>query len=231
MIKVNALNALADKNHRAFIFDLDGTLVDSENQIHRAILETSRLMDIEELSYAQLHKTLGLPLQAILQPLNLEPWKLAGFTRKFRQLLCEEIKRGNQLFPDAISFLELVKSHDFVIGIATSKPTNLAKLVVKYSDLKSLVDHTQGTEAFLPKPHPRVIFECMRGLKVNTALMIGDRREDMQAAIAANIPGIGLAHSFHQEAELISSGAILAYGSFGEAIKNFDQIVSCFENL
>jgi len=230
VIKVKAQNAFPNKARRAFIFDLDGTLVDSENQIHRAILETSRLMEIEKISYAQLHETLGLPLQAILQPLNLEPWKLAEFTKKFRQLLRKEITRGNQLFPDAISFLELVRAHNFVIGIATSKPTKLANLVVKHSDLKSLIDHTQGTDVFLPKPHPEVIFECMRCLKVNTALMIGDRREDMQAAFAANIPGIGLAHSFHQEAELINSGANLAYGSFGEAIRNFDQIVSCFEN-
>ena len=231
MIKINAQNALAHKNPRAFIFDLDGTLVDSEKQIHGVILETSRLLEIEVISYTQLHETLGLPLQAILQPLNLEPRKLAEFTSKFRQLLREEITRGNQLFPDVISFLELVKAHNFVIGIATSKPTKLAKLVVKHSDLKSLIDHTQGTDAFLPKPHPGVIFESMKCLKVNTALMIGDRCEDMQAAIAANIPGIGLAHSFHQEAELISSGANLAYGSFGEAMRNFDEIVSCFENL
>lgn len=227
---MSAHKAPAKLAHRAFIFDLDGTLVNSENQIHEAILKTSRLMKLDEISSAQIHETLGLPLQAILQPLNLEPWKLAEFTRRFRELLSEEIKRGNQLFPGAINFLELVKAHNFVIGIATSKPTQLANLVVKHSDLKTFIDHTQGTDDFLPKPNPSVIIESMRSLKVNTAVMIGDRREDIQAAMAANIPGIGLAHSFHQQKELISSGASLAYGSFGDAIGNFDQILSCFES-
>ncbi len=214
-----------NRARRAFVFDLDGTLVDSEKQIHKAILETSRLMGVHSISSAHLHETLGLPLESILQPLNLEPGKLNQFSKKFRDLLQNEITQGNDIFPNAINFLQLAKAHDFVIGIATSKPTKLARLVVQHSKLNSLIDHTQGTDGFLPKPHPGVIFECMKHLKVDAALMFGDRREDMQAAISANIPGIGLAHSFHLEADLISSGADLAFSNFGDAIRNFDRIV------
>lgn len=216
------------KSRRAFIFDLDGTLVDSEQQIYSAILETSNLMNTPSITAFQLHTSLGLPLKDILQPLNLDPVELKKFTGIFRELLQREIQKENRLFSNVIDFLEIVRENQFLIGIATSKPSRLAQLVVSNSKLVSLVVHTQGTDGFLPKPDPTVIFECMKALNVVDALMFGDRSEDMKAANAANIPGIGIAQSFHDEIELSDSGAELVYKNFGEALGNFDRIVSCF---
>lgn len=215
------------KSRRAFIFDLDGTLVDSEQQIYSAILETSRLMGTKSITAFQLHASLGLPLKDILHPLNLDLLELKEFTGIFRDLLQREIERENRLFSDVIDFLEIVRENQFLIGIATSKPSRLAQLVVSNSKLVNLVVHTQGTDEFLPKPDPTVIFECMKALRVVDALMFGDRREDMKAATAANIPGIGIAQSFHNEIELTESGAKLVFKNFDEALGNFDRIASC----
>ena len=203
-------------NNTAWLFDLDGTLVDSVNQIGIAINRVRREFGYRELTISAIQELVGLPIDFFLRDLRLNLAEEKEVIFRFREVLEIEILHGNQIFPGVEEFLTKLKYQGAKMGIATSKPTYLAKLVIKNSALNNLFDVIQGTEGFPAKPDPTSIQKAMLRLETNNAIMVGDRIEDIQAALAAGIDSIGIAHSFHNKTILEAAGAIYAFDTFLE---------------
>lgn len=164
---------------------------------------------------AAINELVGLPINHFLKDIGLSQVE-EEIILKFREILRIEILRGNQVFPGVKEFLIKLKNLEYRLGIATSKPTYLAEMVIKHSSLNHLFDVIQGTENFPPKPDPTCIQKAMAILKTKDAIMVGDRTEDIQAANAAGISSIGIAHSFHNKQALEEAGAMHAFDSFLE---------------
>ena len=101
----------------------------------------------------------------------------------------------------------------FRLVIATSKPTYLAELVVRESELIYYIDFVQGTDGFLPKPNPEIIYRIQREVAGNVIALVGDRTEDIHAAKQASIIGVGVAQSAHSAEVLAAAGADYTYMS------------------
>ena len=168
---------------------------------------------------------LGLPVENLFSDLDLQAPDLQALIQSFRDHLLLEVKNGNPVFEGVVPFIQKVKNLGIPIGVATTKPTYLAKEVIAKSDLMGLVDYVQGTDGFAPKPDPEVLRRCMQGLGVENAIMFGDRKEDMQAAKTLGILSIGIAQSAHSIDDLLGEGAKFAFRNFGELDFNSDQIL------
>lgn len=203
-------------NNHAWIFDLDGTLVDSAKQIGHSINFARREFGHRELSESTMEELVGLPVHHFLQDIQLSETEEQELILRFREILGAEILRENHVFPGVKDFLIKVRHQGLKTGIATSKPTYLAELVIKNSSLHNLFDVIQGTEGFPAKPNPTCIKKAMLRLETNKAIMVGDRIEDIQAANAAGINSIGISHSFHKKTTLEAAGAMYAFHSFAE---------------
>ena len=199
-----------------FIFDLDGTLVDSEKQIENCLDKARIFLGYGSSPIDQIRMRLGLPIKDLVSDLDLKTPELAELVALFRGYLILEIEKENVIYEGVVDFLGELKLSGYSVSIATSKPTYLAKLVIKNSTLAPLVDHVQGTEGFPHKPAPDVILGCMSALNIDQAIMFGDRKEDMQAAINSGILGIGIAQSIHSTSDLISAGATFAFDKFAD---------------
>jgi phosphoglycolate phosphatase len=209
----------------AFIFDLDGTLVDSKIQI-QVSLDTTRVnsgLPASPEGFVEEH--LGLPVESLFSDLKLEPSELQLLIQTFRENLLLEIENGNPIFDGVLSFIQKSKDLGIPIGVATTKPTYLAVEVIKNSPLKDLIDFVQGTDGFPPKPNPEVLRRCMQGLGIKNAIMFGDRKEDIQAAKTLGIPSIGIAQSAHSIQDLLAEGTTYSFSNFTELGLNFDQII------
>jgi phosphoglycolate phosphatase len=68
------------------------------------------------------------------------------------------------------------------LEVATSKLIKVALEVVKYSGIRNLSIHIQGTEDFPQKPNPEVILRVISLSQCTPSLMVGDRTEDIHAA-------------------------------------------------
>lgn len=215
---------------KAVIFDLDGTLVDSSEQIHASVNYSRVLNGFTELSHSRVREILGLPAENLFRDLDLSEEGMQELLFVFRERLAELISIENKIFPGVVETLKHLKVQGFLIGVATSKPGALTKLVIKNSQLEQYIDYFQGTDAFTPKPSPEVIFKTIEGLGANESVMIGDRMEDILAAVAAGIPSVGVAQSAHTEKQLISSGASLTYPSMiklSKSIREIENLLAC----
>ena len=196
-----------------YIFDLDGTLVDSLHQIERSLDKTRVHFGFKKTPTGQVFTNLGQPIRQLFSDLEMSQSKQDEFITFFRRDLAKEISISNQLFSSVLELIELIRNCDIRIAVATSKPTYLANRVIDNSEIRGMIDFIQGTDDFLAKPHPEVIHRCIEALKSKNAIMIGDRTEDVLAASAAGIPAIGIAQSAHSENLLIASGAKLTFNS------------------
>jgi phosphoglycolate phosphatase len=198
----------------AWIFDLDGTLVDSVGQIGYSINLARNDFGYKELPAERIEELVGLPIQSLFSDLPLDNDKIDSIIIHFRKILEMEVNRENTIFPGVEQLLTDLRSKGLKLAIATSKPTYLAKLVVKNSPLNNLFDVIRGTDGFPAKPNPTCILMAMEELGILNAIMVGDRVEDILAAKAAGIDSIGIAHSFHNSQTLKSAGALYAFDSF-----------------
>jgi phosphoglycolate phosphatase len=208
----------------AYIFDLDGTLFDSEAQIYNAVNKIRDAAGYSQLDRNIVATLIGLPAQELFQDLYLDKNTEDLLINNFRSELKVLIQESNLMFEGAASFIEKVKKLGYKIGVATSKPTNLAELVVTNSPIKNWVDHIQGTDGFLPKPEPFVIQRCMSQLDVSFGVMFGDRIEDIEAANRAGISSVGIAQTKHSAVELNQAGATIVFSSFIEVLEDFELL-------
>ncbi len=212
----------------AIIFDLDGTLVDSSQQICEAVNYSRILKEFPEITHQRVREILGLPAEHLFLDLGVSDQEILELIFVFRERLAELILIGNKLFPGVIETLNYLKSEGFLIGVATSKPAALTKLVIENSLMESYIDYFQGTDGFPAKPNPEVIHKTIKALGASKVLMIGDRLEDILAATAAGIPSIGIAQSAHTEKQLLDSGASLTYQSMMELYASIREVENLF---
>ncbi len=137
-----------------------------------------------------------------------------------------EIVQENVAYPESQSLLSQVNDLGFAVGIATSKPGRLAKMVVRNSHLNNHVTHIQGTDGFPPKPNPEVVIRCMSALGVTCGFMVGDRVEDVVAGNSAGLLSIGIAQSHVSEEELTLAGAFETFGSISELNGSLESLLA-----
>lgn len=203
----------------AWIFDLDGTLVDSHQQIQFLLASSIH----RHLGYEPDHETLesliGLSLDQILVSLAIPENSRAKIKATFREDLVEEVKLGNKLFDGVFEFLCTLKRDSIKVGIATNKSDAIAKLVVENSQMQGLVDSIVGSATLPPKPAPDILQRCVRELGGTKHLMIGDRKEDLFAAQSAELDFIGITSVPKLKNLFLENGAKLVLNAFSELSK------------
>jgi len=193
------------------IFDLDGTLIDSHNQIEIAMNQARIELGYGTSPSGQVFQKLGQPVYELFMDLQIGPTLQEQLVSTFRNYLNRAIEVNNQCFPNVLDLLSLIRANQIKVAIATSKQTLMAEKVVQHSLLNGNIDHVQGTDGFAPKPNPKVIQMCLDKFPEYQSIMIGDRTEDIFAAKNAGIPSIGIAQSAHSEWQLQKAGAMFSF--------------------
>ena len=197
------------------LFDLDGTLLDTARQIEICINQARFDFGYENLMPKDYLRLIGQPIDQFLMDLNLCMEEKELLIHQFRLHVRSEItNNGVKCFEGVIDFFYHLESLGISIAVATTKPTDLAKYKVFHSNLRNFKIYIQGTDNFLPKPSPFVINKILDKLKPMSALMLGDRIEDIQAAMNAVINTIGIAAGDHKEEALMFAGAKLTFPDF-----------------
>jgi phosphoglycolate phosphatase len=218
---------LADKY--LAVFDLDGTLLNTSHSICETLTATLKELKLPLLDERKILTSIGLPLKEMLSPLQFSDLTEQKVIERFRELLLSSIPKGVDTFPGVNQFVKELDQKSVILGVATSKPTLLAKESMKFSSLNNFNFSILGSDGLVPKPNPEVILRVIAqhppGVK---AVMFGDRVEDMQAATAAGIQSVGIAQSTHSKDQLLIAGASLAYSNFEEAYDEFETVFELF---
>ena len=208
----------------AFIFDLDGTLFDSAAQISSAVNLTRRALEYPPLSLHLARTLIGLPAEELFGDLELERGALEDAVIAFRIALAQSVRQGNPLFLGSADLLIELRKRGAFIGAATSKPQELAELVIAHSELNGLFDHIQGTGRLRPKPNPDTIVACLKRANLDYGVLVGDRTEDIMAGSRAGLMTVGVAQSTHTPKMLRDAGAHHVFKSLEDLYLGIDKL-------
>jgi phosphoglycolate phosphatase len=184
-----------------FIFDWDGTLMDSERQIVHCMQTAAAdlALVVPDREDVRLIIGLGLP-EAILA---LFPSCSAGLREQIRLAYARHFIAGSggqsELFPGAMQLLRALRSNNLQVAVATGKSRAGLDRVLSQSGVSSLFHATRCADETASKPDPKMLFEILESLSVpvDEAIMIGDTTYDLEMAASAGMRSIGVAHGVH----------------------------------
>jgi HAD superfamily hydrolase (TIGR01509 family) len=172
----------------AYLFDVDGTLLDSATDICGAIQAVLANTRQNAVADDFLRSYIGRHLYDLFGDL------LPEYTREqmdqmlvdYRRIYLARNHSLTRAYPgvaDALAALPGRKS------TATTKGTPTTRAVLQLFGLLPYFDHVQGTDGFPAKPEPDVILASLKVLSVSPAdcLLIGDSAADMQAGRRAGV--------------------------------------------
>jgi mannitol-1-/sugar-/sorbitol-6-/2-deoxyglucose-6-phosphatase len=148
---------------QVFVFDMDGVIIDSEPLWRIAMVKVfnSNGLPVDEETCAQ---TTGMRIDEVIRHWN----KKSPFTNNEVQVqndieeeLCKLIIDQGRAMPGFLQSIELIRSQDKKIALATSSSERLVECVLNTLSLKEHFSHVQSAEKLAyGKPHPEVYLLC-----------------------------------------------------------------------
>ncbi len=216
---------------RLVLFDLDGTLVDSQEQIVAAMAAAFDAHDLPPPDRPAVRAAIGLSLPEVIARLapNQPTAGRAALVDAYRQAFLEQSQgTGDRepLFPGTSEILARLEAAGYLMGIATGKSTRGALAVLDVHGLAERFVTVQTADVGPGKPHPDMLYRAMAaaGAPADGTVFVGDTTFDMQTAVNAGVAGIGVGWGYHPSAELRRAGA-------HAVIDRFDDLPSVVARL
>ena len=200
---------------KLFIFDCDGTIVDSQHTIIEGMAQAFEVNGYPAPRDDETRSIIGLsldPAVAFLAP-NLPEPDRAQVVDSYRDYVVAKRANGDaieHLYDGAKEVIETLADVDEVLlGIATGKAY---RGVLHLFDSYGWHDHfvtVQTSDRAPSKPHPGMILQAMEetGIAAADTVMIGDTSYDIEMAVSAGVAGVGVTWGYHSDDTLRQAGA------------------------
>lgn len=194
------------------LFDLDGTLTDSQEGITKAVEYALASFGITVEDRAELNVFIGPPLTDSFE-------KYYGFSgeqalegvKKYREYYNEKGKFENAVYEGIPEVLRRLKEAGKVLIVATSKPEFYAKQIIEHFDLAKYFDGIYGATMDGSRVHKDDVIRYAlkeNGITdLNEAVMVGDREHDVIGAKKCGLEAVGVLFGFGSRQELEENGA------------------------
>lgn len=201
------------------IFDVDGTLVDSQADILGSMQGAFDGQGLATPSRADILGIVGLSLDVAM--LKLAP-EADGATRAalvegYKETYMKRreavgTKESSPLYPGAREALDRLKARDDVLlGVATGKSRRGLDKLIEGHGLEGYFLTQQVADDHPSKPHPSMILAALSemGMERGDAVMVGDTSYDMEMAQAAGVAGLGVSWGYHPAQALSAARQVI----------------------
>ncbi len=210
---------------RLIIFDVDGTLVDSQNFIVEAQKRAFTSLGLEPPTRERALSIVGLSLDEAFMVLThgdaaLSP-RLSDAYRLAWQTMRHEPDYQDGLYEGAKEAVEtLANMPDTMLGVATGKSMRGVNHLFEQCGWQNLFVTVQTSDNHPSKPHPSMILRALEetGVDPDHTWMIGDTTFDMSMARSAKVRALGVAWGYHPHEHLVEAGA-------EEVVHTFDALL------
>ncbi|HYB10176.1 MAG TPA: HAD-IA family hydrolase [Alphaproteobacteria bacterium] len=217
---------------RLAVFDCDGTLVDSQHTIFKAVSTAFQSLGAAPPRPEQSRRVIGLPLREALAALALPDSGLdpALLAERYRDAFAAARARHDveePLFPGAIEALDALEADGFLLGVASGKGLRGLERTLGRHDILGRFVTLQTSDVGPGKPNPDMLLRAMAdtGVEAPACAMIGDTVFDVQMARAAGAKAVGVAWGYHDVDELEAAGAHAIAATFLEVPRTVHRLV------
>jgi HAD superfamily hydrolase (TIGR01509 family) len=214
----------------AFLFDLDGTLVDSVYQHVMAWQEALRACGIS-LSVWRIHRRIGMSGGLFLHALRRETGLTLDEGTLTRLSALHEkgyLDRASSVvaLPGAHELLGALEEHGVPFALATSSTASVAAAGLGLLELPDSVPIVTRDQVELAKPDPHLFLAAAERLGADPArsFVVGDSVWDLLAAQRAGALGIGLLSGGYGLEELQAAGAYRVYQDPADLLAHLEEV-------
>ncbi len=200
---------------RLAVFDCDGTLVDSQANICRAMEACFVQHRLEPPTREDIRRIVGLslvPAIAQLLPQAEAAMHVAmaeAYKSAFHAMRMDAALDPEPLFDGVAEAIEALADAGWLLGVATGKSDRGLALILEHHGLTDRFVTLQTADRHPSKPHPAMLQAAIAeagGDPARTA-MIGDTSYDIAMAVNAGTHAVGVAWGYHEAHELHAAGA------------------------
>jgi len=215
---------------KAFIFDLDGTLVDALPDIQANANRALESLGYElRLSLADTQPHVGggaHKLASNVLGLPMEHDETMALYHAFADIYEQHPADFGKPFPGVMHVLDTLKAKGIPVSCVTAKP---AKARVKVLDQMGLTPYLtlalSPEDGFAKKPAPDMLYECCKamGVEPSETVMVGDTRFDVEAGFNAGCQAVAFAEHGYQDVPAEYAERVVSLADFTDLLKLLDD--------
>ncbi len=166
-----------------YLFDVDGTIMDSAADICAAQMELLAAHG-RRVPEQFLRPYIGFHLTDLFLDLGFEDTE--SMIQQYRTIYWDRKHAATRVYPGVAEMLATLGGRK---STATTKTTHTTRGILEQFGLLQHFEHVQGTDGFPAKPEPDVILACLKALDVppEECLLVGDSAADMEAGRRAGV--------------------------------------------
>ncbi|NKB26896.1 MAG: HAD-IA family hydrolase [Rhodobacteraceae bacterium] len=210
---------------RLILFDVDGTLIDSQAHIQAAMAAAFADQGLAAPDRAAVLSIIGLSLPQAMARLAPDANADAlsdAYKASFASARASAVDPA-PLYPGARDALDRLHGAGHLLGTATGKSRRGLDHMVAHHGLEAHFVTLQCADTHPSKPHPSMVLTAMEdaGVGPEDTVMIGDTTFDIQMGRAAGVATIGVSWGYHPVSSLRDCGAGRIADDFGDLLQGF----------
>lgn len=221
---------------KAVLFDLDGTLIDSAPDLALAINHMLTSIGREEISPTIIRSWVGNGASILVQrglsgqtdiDENLDPELLEKSLAIFLDFYAKNLCVDTVTYPHVRASLKILKAKGYQLAIVTNKPYDFIQPILDGLELNGLFELLVGGDTLEKrKPDPLPLhYACEKlGVTVEQCVMVGDSKNDVLAANAANMQSIGLSYGYNYGEDINEHNPDVSFDDFADIIATLSDI-------
>lgn len=211
--------------YKYILFDLDGTLTDPAEGITNSVAYSLSKYGIEVSDKKELYKFIGPPLKdSYIEYYGFSESDAVKAIEYYREYFKPKGMFENEVYEGVPELLEELKQNGKKIILATSKPEVFSTEILKHFDLYKYFDFVSGAtlDGTRSKKSDIIAYAIseMGITEKEQCLMVGDRAQDINGAIANGIDSLGVLFGYGDSEELESAGATYIAESVKDILKS-----------
>ena len=200
--------------YRFLFFDLDGTLLNTLDDLRDSVNAVLSRHQMPEITPAQTAAFLGNGAGHLIHcavPEGTPEEQEKEILAEYRQYYQEHCLVLTAPYPGIPAMLRRLKEAGCVMAVVSNKPDAAVKELNRHFFEGLLVSAIGESAEIRRKPAPDTVFEAMRqtGAEPDSSVYIGDSEVDIQTACNAGLPCISVSWGFRSKEELEAAGAQL----------------------
>ena len=193
-----------------FIFDWDGTLMNTTQTIIDATTHACRELGLVVVSDEQAKSIIGKSFPLVIADIVPELVDNSELMQKFTALYEQYLNQhtlSNPLFAHAAEVLRHLSATGKLLAVATGRSRMMLDDILAATGFSADFVITKTADDCFSKPHPQMIEEILAftGMTREQTVMIGDTTHDLHMAHNAGVDAIGVAHGAGDYADLAAA--------------------------
>jgi len=203
-----------------FVFDWDGTLMDSVDHIVASLSAAAADTDMVDLGHQRYRDIIGLGLAEAMHALYPDATEddTTRLCERYRHHFLDKNKAQSALFEGTHEMLCGLKEKDIKIAVATGKARIGLDRVFEETGYGDMFHASRCADESGSKPKPHMLHELMSELGVSpeNTVMIGDTTYDMQMASNAGTAGLAVSYGVHNCEQLLKHNPLACCNNVNE---------------